>query len=76
MIRQAANQLSGPPVQGQTATVIATGYVLGWVPVGNLQTGQSYVAYFEENQHGFVSQVPLDNIQFQDGIPTTIPTFE
>lgn len=74
MIRRAALQVLA--AAGEPTTTVATGWVLGWVVAGNASTGQSMNAYFEENQHGFVSQVPLDQIQFQDGLPDPLPVIE
>lgn len=73
MIRRAAN-LNAPGVAGSPTVVAATGWVLGWYVEGTDVTGQTMMASFEENQHGFVSAVPLVNIQFQDGLPDPIPT--
>lgn len=74
MIRRAANTVNAGA--GIPTVVTATGWVLGWYVVGTEATGQSMVAIFEENQHGFVSQVPLTTVQFQDGLPAVIPTID
>lgn len=71
MVRRAANTVN---IMGTTTTVTATGWVLGWYIQGNMTNGETMMASFEENAHGFVSSVPLNQIQFQDGLPPVIPT--
>ena len=72
MIRRAAYQVNAGA--GIPTTILATGWVLGWYVTGEAATGQTMMATFEENQHGFVFQCPLTQIQFQDGLPAVIPT--
>jgi len=72
MIRRAAYQVNAGP--GLPTTIVSKGWVLGWFVIGDVTTGQSMVVNFEENQHGFVFQCPLTQIQFQDGLPDPIPT--
>jgi len=69
MIRRAALQVQITP--GQPTTILATGWVLGWTEQNDVM-----IAYFEDNQHGFVNKIPLDQIQFNDGEPTTVPTLD
>lgn len=72
MIRRAANTVS---ISGTTTTITATGWVLGWYLTSDPVDGQSMMAVFEENAHGYVSEVPLTSVQFQDGQPAIIPEY-
>ena len=71
MIRRAANV-----VTPNTTTATATGWVLGWFIIGTSAMGQSMAAAFESNQNGTVIQVPLTNIQFEDGGPAVVATID
>jgi len=70
MIRRAAN---ASPAAGQPSV---PGFILAWLVKVDANGNQTLNMVFEENVHGFVSEVPAVYVQFQDGLPPVIPVID